>query len=176
MAGNPKLGNISIYLSNDETHDSLINITIDLFVTIKEMIVAVCIKLPEDDSDIAYRRVFVRSTINVNRFFKDMKGSFLVKAMGENFLKSLDFEPKFPLTPVKTVKSVTAIIFMNLCFQRVYRFINFSVSDKFIPLFGTTKGLVSLRFMGKVSDRLSFQHFVSMEFFGELQRNNSKRN
>lgn len=88
-------------VSNDGVHHSVMNVTYELFFTIQQMRIAVTIFLPEDENDTRYRRVFLRSTIDVNRMLKNMEGSFFVKALMENFLKSIDFPPQLPLGPVR---------------------------------------------------------------------------
>lgn len=57
-------------------------------------------KIPADGNDKNYEKEFLRTSLDVQKFFNGVQGSFLTKNIMETFFKSIDFEPKFPFKKV----------------------------------------------------------------------------
>lgn len=106
---NPKLANFSVQLFNDDVHDTTVNMTLELFAFVTKMMTNLRLALPESGGDKDYRREFFKVTIDMNKFFKGNSGNFMSNALMENFNKSIDFEPKFPMKKV-----INAVLFVTL--------------------------------------------------------------
>lgn len=96
MNCNDKLGNLSIKVADGST----ITATYDSLVVIEKMMMQLKIMVPADDNDKSFQKEFFRTSIDVQKLFNGIQGNFIVKVMMENFFKSIDFEPKFPLQKV----------------------------------------------------------------------------
>lgn len=96
MSCNEKLGNLSIKVSDGNT----ISGTYDSLVVIEKMMVQLKIMVPADENDKSFQKQFFKTSIDVQKLFNGVQGSFVLKVIMENFFKSIDFEPKFPLPKV----------------------------------------------------------------------------
>lgn len=93
-----KTANASLSLLNDGIHDTVANITVNLFVPLLNIKIDGAIQY-QDENDKMYKRTLIRSTFNVESIFKGIEGSYVIRAFMENFRKSIDFDPKLPFSP-----------------------------------------------------------------------------
>lgn len=97
-----KFGTVNISIFNNWKDSSVINFTAHYVQTVLKMKVAVSIMFPENENDQEYRRQFFQTTIDVNKIFSEVKGSFVIKPAMETFAKSLvDRVPHFPILAVR---------------------------------------------------------------------------
>lgn len=96
---------MSVKLINDGVHDTVASADFDLKCDLEKFKVEVIMKLPENEKDEKYKREFFRTSVDVAKFFNGVGGSnFIMKVIMETVLKSIDFEPKFPMKKVNTFK------------------------------------------------------------------------
>lgn len=87
-------------LFNDNIHDSVMNFTFELLAVVERCTVKLNIKMAESSSDQNYRREVLRTSIDAEKAFKGIYGNYFTRAFMENYLKSADFELKFPFQKV----------------------------------------------------------------------------
>lgn len=76
------------------------NITIETKEIVQKLIVFMTINVPESETDLEYRREFFKASVDAEKILDGKFGSFVVKAMMENFITSMEFNPKFPFKKV----------------------------------------------------------------------------
>lgn len=59
------------------------------------------INVPESENDMEYRREFFKASIDAEKILDGKFGSYVLKAIMENFIKSMEFDPKFPFKKVQ---------------------------------------------------------------------------
>jgi len=102
VAFDNKYVNVSVEIATDELTGSVGNMTVVNFnSTFDKVLVYLKVSFPLNDQDKNYQREFLKTTIDAERLFQGVTGNFVAKSLSENLLKSLDFEPKFPLKPVR---------------------------------------------------------------------------
>lgn len=94
-------------MSNDGIHDSMIDIDLETLAVIEKMMVHVKINFALDKNDKTYQREFFQTSVDVKRLQDGVQGSFVIKMFLENFYKSIDFEPKFPLKKVRKISIIS---------------------------------------------------------------------
>lgn len=92
--------NFTSSVLSDGTHSSLMTVISELFVDIEKLTARFSVKLPENQKDEDYKRVFFRTSIDIEKFFKGIDGNYITKAIMGDFFTCIDFEPKFPLKKV----------------------------------------------------------------------------
>lgn len=112
------LANGSITFINDGVHDSIMNLSVQFFRTILNIKTEAKIYAPEDKNDKTYRRIFFQTTVDAARLLRGIEGNFVIKVFMENFLKCLDFKPKFPLKPVSSLKFSHENISFSVSYQK----------------------------------------------------------
>lgn len=90
---------------NDGIHNTVSNVTYDLFVDVYGFVLNFVLKTPETSTDKNYGRVYLRTSINAERFLSGNRGNFLTGLLFGQLLRALDFEVKFPLLKVNTLIS-----------------------------------------------------------------------
>lgn len=88
------------------------NTTFDVFETIGNMKVYLRIRLPEDKNDRRFQKELMKTSIDAGKVFAGNSGNFFIKSVLGKFLDALDFEPKFPFTPVN-IASCSSIYLNN---------------------------------------------------------------
>jgi ABC-type transport system involved in Fe-S cluster assembly fused permease/ATPase subunit len=86
---------------SDKVHDPVINMTIEYKIIVLKLTLFVKITVPEDKFDQIYRREIFHTTIDMEKMFKGLQGSYFAKTLMENLLKSANFGPDFPIQKVK---------------------------------------------------------------------------
>lgn len=158
-------------LSNDGIHDSSIDVIVETFAVIEKLMAHVKINVPADENDKVYQKEFLRTSIDVKRLFDGVQGNFIFKVFMENFMKSFEVEPKFPLRKVKQTYIIKYFIFLLFfLFQGIYKLRNFTMSDRSIPFPISTKGTVEVRNIGKIEGKKGFVHIYTFKWYGEVQK------
>lgn len=96
-----KLVNASVETFNDGIHDTLLNVTLDIYKAVQNVFVDFQIRLPESSDDNNYRTVFFRSKINAKKILQGVRGNFLITLFVDTIVKSLDFDLTFPMKKVR---------------------------------------------------------------------------
>lgn len=92
--------NTTLKIINDGIHSFSLNFTAQTFVGITKIWIYMKINFPEDENDKNFRKEFIRTVINVEKALNGRSGNFLTNKIGESFMKSSNFELKFPLKKV----------------------------------------------------------------------------
>lgn len=100
---------------NDGIHDTIFNATLEAFVKIEKILAAVVIRVPGDSNDKNFQREIYRTTIDFQKFFEEVQGSFITRVVKENLMKSIGFDLKFPFEKVNFHKLLVRIL-MYYCF------------------------------------------------------------
>jgi hypothetical protein len=101
LKNNLKFFDVNVTLINDGVRNTLISGTGEFYFDLLKMTVKLLVRLPENDRDENYQRVFFRTSIDLTKFFNGIGGTNPVtKALMESFTKSIDFDPKLPLKKV----------------------------------------------------------------------------
>jgi hypothetical protein len=98
---NLKLFDVNVTLNNDGIHATLISATGKYQFDLLKMTMKLLVRLPENDRDENYQRVFFRTSIDLTKFYNGIGGTNPVtKALMDSLAKSIDFEPKLPMKKV----------------------------------------------------------------------------
>lgn len=70
-------------------------------VEIQKLMAFIVMKVPENDKDKNYQKEFFRTSIDFQKIFNGVQGSFISKILTESLFKHADFQLKFPFKKVK---------------------------------------------------------------------------
>lgn len=104
---NDKVSNWSIVYTHDSTGNTVVNVTCQLFETLNKASIYLTAKAAKDQNDKDCQIELVNTVIDGKKFLKGMQGNFLVRGFLNELLKSMDFEPNFPLPPVSKWEKFT---------------------------------------------------------------------
>lgn len=107
---NEKIGNASSNFIHDQKGNSIVNATIQTFVTVTKASLYLNIKAAADQNDREYRVDVLKTVIDLRKFLEGLQGNPFLRGYIERLKKSLDFELKFPVPPV----SSDAMLFQNI--------------------------------------------------------------
>lgn len=91
---------MTVQLFNDQVHDTSMSGTLHLFTDVEKLTGTFKVKIPENEADTNYRRILISSPFDAGKLLDGARGNFVMRTFAENFLKSIDFKPKFPLKKV----------------------------------------------------------------------------
>lgn len=94
------LGFVNISFFNDGIHDSIANATLKSFVVIHGMTLNVAIKSPESVNDVNYQRMFLQTSLTVEKHLQGVRSNFIIGYLLDRIVKNIDFELKFPMQKV----------------------------------------------------------------------------
>lgn len=100
-SSNEKILNITFQLFNDKIHDTAITFILDFFFEIEKMKCIFTINIPENEGDRSFKRTLVSTSVDMGKLLEGTRGNFATQAFMENYMKSIDFEPKLPFKKVK---------------------------------------------------------------------------
>lgn len=83
--------------TNDGVHDSILNVSMETFDTIENILVSAIIKVPANEKDKNYLKEFYRIAVHMKKLFNGIEASFV-----SNIRHSIDFELKFPFQKVES--------------------------------------------------------------------------
>lgn len=104
---NKDVMNVTSEIFNDGLHDTLINMTVQYFVTIETEMLYIKFNLPLYEGDDRYQRRILSTVTNMNKFMKGVNGNFVTKSILERLSLSIDFPLEFPLEPVRHLSQLT---------------------------------------------------------------------
>lgn len=143
---NYDFNNFTVKIHNDGIHDTIFNVTMQLFFRVEKIMININMKTPLDNSDNEYGSELFSSSVNPEKVMRGKTGNFIIKIVAESFLKSLDFVPKFPMEPVR-ILSLTELSIYKTLLQGLYNAINLTFSEKTVPFpVPNIKFLFELRF------------------------------
>lgn len=93
--------NITFQLFNDKIHDTAITFILNLFSEVEKMKCIFTVNLPENEADKSFKRTLMSSSVDMSKLLDGTRGNFVVQAFMENYMKSINFEPKLPFKKVK---------------------------------------------------------------------------
>lgn len=99
---NDKISNWSTSYVRLENGSSAINLTFTTFKTVKKMLIYLTLKVAEDGNDKEFRRVLVRTVIDVRKFFDGSQANPILRNIIKRLQESMDFRAKFPMPPVSS--------------------------------------------------------------------------
>lgn len=102
--------------SCDGLQECEVDFTITTFLAIEKLKMYINIRLPQSEDDKFYRKELVRGVFDVDKILKGIRGVPFMGETMDHFLKSADFEARFPLPPV---------IINVICMQIQNSFFNF---------------------------------------------------
>lgn len=77
------------------------NITTEIYKTLLKLTVHLKIFAADDKNDKNFQRQYFSVSTDVEKLVNSNYGSFVIRSVLENLRSSIDFEPKFPLKPVR---------------------------------------------------------------------------
>lgn len=104
---NEKIVIVNITLKNDGLHDTIANATIETFVDVANILVLAKVLVPESNDEERYTREYFRSSVDVGRVVKAIKGNTFIRMIAESLASSFDFELKFPMKRVRMLQIKT---------------------------------------------------------------------
>lgn len=112
-------------LFNAKHQDSIVNCRFQTFkvVTACSMYITVGVSLNMKKPD--YSMEFVKTVFDVKKMVQGVYANPIVKAAFVNILKSIDFEIKFPLNPVRKIIHIFFFLSVPNCFSEYLRLTKF---------------------------------------------------
>lgn len=95
--------NITFKFFNDFVHDSVMDTTYDLKAKLCKATLYVEFKLMGPEGAAGSTRP-LKSVIDLEKFLNGINGNVFLRTALGGFIKSMDFEPKFPMNPVNTLR------------------------------------------------------------------------
>jgi hypothetical protein len=168
----PKLINITHDMANDGVHDTVSNFTLQLLQTLEKSMIYIQVYVPQDKQDEKYRKLIVKTRIDIKKMFDGVNSNFVSKMIMENLMRTIDIELKFPLKPVKqwSMYQMQGQWHFQLLFQAMITLTNFSLSDKFLPIPEDARALINLRVLAKTPDQKLQQFLCSFKIFVQIKR------
>lgn len=133
---------------NDGIHDTVINITSEQIKTWKSGTCYLKVSVPDNNKSQTYSRKLLNTVVDISKVMNGVSSNVFMKSFVDNFAKSIDFEPKFPLKPVSN--RFICFGFSETYFQGTYHYYNLTMEDKYFPMPPNSKFLLELRIVGKI--------------------------
>lgn len=95
------IANLNITLYNDGIHNTMVDVVVNFLVVAHGFSYEIALNMPESRNDRSFKRLFLRTAVDIEKFLKGNRGNFVVAMLLDQYLKCLDFELKFPLKKVK---------------------------------------------------------------------------
>lgn len=97
---NDDVARLTVKVLSERNTNSIMNVTIEFKEVTQKLTAILTMNVPESENDQNYRREYFKSSVDVEKIFDGKFGSFIVKSFMENFIKSMEFVPKFPFEKV----------------------------------------------------------------------------
>lgn len=168
-----KVSNWTITYFHDKTGNSVVNVTFQIFDTVNKALMYLKAKAAKDRNDKDCQIDLLNTVIDAGKFLKGMQGNFVLRGHIQNLLKSVNFDPKFPLPAVSTYLNFkyNELVEKKILHwqQGTYRLTNISFVTDLIPI--DARGFVDYRIVAKFSKNPKVSVFVaSFRFFGGFRR------
>lgn len=86
---------------NDGIHDTKLNVTANFYRQVDNLFILLELRIPEFDGDMNFGRSLFRTILNGHKLLNGVRGNFLISLYMDALLKSLNFDPKFPMNSVR---------------------------------------------------------------------------
>lgn len=95
-----KFSNWSINYIHDQAGNAIVNVTFQTNDTVNKALMYLTAKAAKDRNDKDCQIEILNTVIDAGKFLKGMQGHFALRNFLNNILKTMDFDPKFPLPAV----------------------------------------------------------------------------
>ena len=96
-----KLINITFECFSDKVHDLVINLTIEHYVPLDNMVIYAKLNIPEDSDDRFFRKEVLKTVVNVGKLMNGVYGNPIIQAVFVRLIASRNSKPTFPITVVR---------------------------------------------------------------------------
>lgn len=97
---NEKISNFSTNYIRLQNGSSATNLTFISFKTVTKLLIYFTVKAAEDINDRHYRREFIRTVIDVGKFFKNSQTNPILRNIIEEIQQCMNFRASYPMAPV----------------------------------------------------------------------------
>lgn len=152
---NNDFANFSMTIGNF-SGENVVNITADIIYDLTKIPIFVSFSIPNDPNDKSYQRNILKASFNLCRIIEGNTGDFVSKMLAEQLKKISNIPLKCPFP------------------KGTYKFVNFTLKDKYLPAFlfnGDIKYLANVKVLGKVEQRKNLVALFSARSFGRITRN-----
>lgn len=102
VESNAEYGNVSIKYTHDAKGNSVTNGSFTTCVTTNQIVIYFKVMLAEDKNDVVYKKELLRTSVDMDKLFRGLQSSKILKSYIDALKKSMDFEWKLPLAPVSS--------------------------------------------------------------------------
>lgn len=99
---NPAVAKVLFIYTHDATGNSVTNVTIETFTTLKKVLIYATARIADDKNNSGVYRDLVKTVIDVEKLFQGSQANPIVKAYFASILRAMDFTVKFPMPPVSS--------------------------------------------------------------------------
>lgn len=92
---------ITVNYTHDSRGNSITNVTLSDSVTIKKIVLYIIIRAAESDHDREYKTTVLWTVGDAEKSYKNLNSNLFMKGFMANIIRTMDFEFKFPLLPVR---------------------------------------------------------------------------
>jgi hypothetical protein len=142
-------------LGNASRGDSAVNISVEIHQDLIKVPVYITFSIPTDSKDEDYSKIILKAPINMCRIVDGVAGDFISKMIGKELKKISNIPLKCPFP------------------KGNYKFINFIMSDKFLPsyLFSQDiKYLANAKVMAKVANQKNLVLLFNVRSYGSISK------
>lgn len=101
ISSNEKVSKTTFKIYYDKNNNTVLNTDLILLVDVEKMVSTVKISVPENKKDKSFRKEVFKTSIDMDKLFNGVQGTYFAKVLLENYFTSINFEPKFPLKKVR---------------------------------------------------------------------------
>lgn len=140
-------------------------------VTIEKIVLYIIIRAAESDHDREYKTTVLRTVGDAEKSYKNLNSNLFMKGFMENIIRTMDFEFKFPLLPVRSHKKNNQNLNWKCYMQGIYRFINVSFNTSFVWfLLPERRTMFEFKSVGQVAGSSKSQFIESLTYYGGHKR------
>ena len=149
--------------------DPVFNAQFTLSAILRTCHIYVSMFIPKDIHDFEYEEMYLRTVIDAKKVYDGVVGVPFAKILFQEFLKSIDFEPKLPHFPVRSFQLSELIRTSMIYFKGSYHYRNLTIKDPLSAFKLSTRFKVILRFVGKINDDRKTTFLFSLTGIGETK-------
>lgn len=105
-----KFSNWSITYFHDQTGNSVVNISVELFDTMNKALFYIKANVAKDRNDKDCQIEMLNTVIDATKLLKGMQSHFLLRNILAGAMTSMKFDPKFPMHPVSCKIAVLLLL------------------------------------------------------------------
>lgn len=144
-----KVMGVALSLENDGTRTTTANVSITLRRTWFTGRCYIKVSIAAHKNDRHYSILVLNTGFDLTKLFNGIISNPFTKSVLKSLLETMNFEPKFPLVPVRVIANLVALIILLL--QGTYLITNFTADERLVPLLPNIRGFANIRVVGKVS-------------------------